>query len=117
MNNRIFANKLYKILVSNTVIPLNKKTAIAVAANIMYNDFMNNNKLMESNNIVGEINSIILMLSKLNKSNGLIDRMNENNNMFECIKVFSTGFYGEIHPENTLTKKMCYVSKVEDSIK
>ncbi len=112
-----FARRLYSLLSRNTVLGSNDRTNVAISACIMYNDAVNNSsRLMETLNFNEEMSSIILGISKLNESTGIIQQMNDSENMFTSIKLFSSAFYGEIYPEKTLPMKMCYVDKVTSSV-
>lgn len=112
-----FARRVYNLLSKNTVLGSNDRTNAAITACIMYDDMQNNgSRLMDTVNFNGDMTSIILAISKVNESTGLIRRMDDSGNMTVSIKLFSSEFYGEIHPEKTLPMKMCYADKVRQAI-
>lgn len=113
-----FAIRLYNTLEESSVLGSNHRTNTAIAACIMYDDEVNNNStLMESMSFRSDMSLIILSISAVNETTGLIQQMNESGNMFDSVNLFSSAFLGEIYPENTLARKMCYVEKVYEANK
>ena len=119
-NDRVthFAVKLVTEIKKNTILNSNSRTVVAISACIMFDDFLNkNNQLMESSSFYSDLNTILLNISRVNEATGIIAQMNESNNMFDSVRLFSSTFYGELYPDDNLPKKMCFVERIETAIK
>lgn len=119
-NSRVtaFSAALYRAVLTSNLINGNERTRLAISACIMYNDFTENNSyLMDCKDLKSEVNKVLFKVSKVDNTTGVIGQMDLSESIFDSIELFSSVFYGELHPENKLSNKICYAEKIKNSLK